>query len=192
LNNPLAFFDPNGKETRALVGGYTEMNPAGHIALEINGTVYSAGSSYVNKGLGGDWGVGVDAYLAPQEGIRETRILTLGISPEQEAKLESTLQARNPGDSVGLIEGSCVDVTMNALNTSGIFPAESGGELARPEGQLLDYSGPPTAITPMGAAGEIARAGLVSNRRVTGSQPKVSWWTSLKNGIKELIAGAGE
>lgn len=181
------FVDPNGEETRALVGGRTERNPAGHIGLEINGTVYAAGSFYVNQGPGGDWGVPVDPYLAAQEGIRVTKILTLDITPGQEAALEESLQGRDPTTHVGLLRGSCVDVCEKALESAGILPNEPGPLVVDRAGNLMQ-AGAPSSITPGGVENQLERAGLVKGTQTTGTPPEVSGSVSTINGVRAVLS----
>jgi len=127
------------------------------------------------------------SYLAAQEGLRETAILTLDVSPEQETELAGVLQVRDPLTPVGLIQASRVNVTERALESADILPNEPGPVTVGRGGTLLQ-AGAPDSTTPGGLRQQIQNAGLVTARQTTGKPPNVSSLTSLINGLKEMFS----
>jgi uncharacterized protein RhaS with RHS repeats len=127
LNNPLVFVDPDGKLTQLAIGGKTECNPFGHISLIINDQVFSAGTTYSGRP---DWGVSTQEFFgradsstgATQDDLRQTTIITLNVTPEQEAGLLNSLsRMSSPDVGLGFETQTCAGVTEQALTDSGIL-----------------------------------------------------------------------
>jgi hypothetical protein len=131
----------------------------------------------------GDWGVDLDAYLAAQEGVRETELLTINVTPEQEGALLEYLLSINPGDrGYSIIDHSCVTVCENALESVGILSNEPGEMKVDAAGNLIQ-AGAPRSHTPSGLVSQVTSADLVKQTSATGR--RVSWlraaWGTLKN-----------
>jgi len=184
LGNPIKFIDPDGEETQLVVGGQTENNVFGHVALAINGTVYSFGTAYVGKS--GDWGVSLGAYLGAQDSKRSTTVMTLDLSPEEENKLRATLEANDPRKKpYSVLDNSCVTVCEQALESVGVLPNDPGPMHTDSAGNQLQ-AGAPKSFTPGGLADQVQEAGLVKSSSTQG-QTKVSKVKSFFNTIVEAF-----
>ena len=58
--------NPDGKETQLVVGLQTNSNPVGHVAIAINGRVYSFGTEWTSRTGNKDWGGSLSKYLDAQ------------------------------------------------------------------------------------------------------------------------------
>jgi RHS repeat-associated protein len=169
LNNPASLVDPSGEITQVAVGGPVWGNPWGHIAIIINGEVFSYGTNYTG-GMAGvrDWGRSAADYLSTQSQLRQTTLLTLGISDEQEAKLLDQLRAGNPYNSpYSLLGHSCVSALLDPLRNAGILSTQPGPVIETPQGTL--QGGAPAANSPNGFVNMIRSQNLVTSTTVVGS-----------------------
>ena len=158
-----------------VVGKHTKENVFGHIALAINGTVFSFGTNWT-KGANKDWGASLKKYLDAQASLRETEILTLGISPELEQELLEDLRANNPySKDYDVVTHSCVTVCSKALGALGLLKARI---FTNAKGEETVWE----ALTPAELAERVRDAGLVTDSDVVGSEA-TSWWRSLLNTI---------
>jgi len=185
MNNPVKFLDPDGEETKLAVGLRTDQNPVGHLAIVINDKAYSFGTNWSNRGANQqDWGASAQVYLDAQNGHRQTQLMTLDITPEQEHKLQQHLDANNPNapgaPKYGEISNSCVTVTYNALTQTGTLPnvpiQQSSGML------VMSHVG---AVTPAEAASNVQQTGFVKSTATVGTEPKVGFWRSVWNAVSE-------
>lgn len=187
-NNPLSYIDTDGEKTELAVGRNSADNPFGHIALIINGKVYSYGTNY-NKGARRDWGASADTYLNAQTGMRQTELLQLNVTPEQEQSLQQNLDANDPNakgtapyDALG---NSCVTVTEKALEKTGILPTPQPGPVVVGKGGALYQAGAYQSITPNDLAERIKKSpGMVQHTSTSGQQ-QVSVWRSFFNLFKK-------
>ena len=127
LNNPYKYVDPTGRETQLAVGLNTANNMFGHVALIINGQVYSYGTNYTQGGkYAQDWGGDASAYLDGQASARQTQLMTLATDAGQESALKAYLDANNPNakgaPKYDLLSNSCVTASEDALVASGVLP----------------------------------------------------------------------
>lgn len=189
-NNPVKLVDPNGEETQLAVGGHTQGNPFGHIAIVINGTVYSHASTYSG---GSDWGVSEQAYFLnannsrglAQDDVRQTTLFELNISPGQEQQLEQHLISNDPNQQpYNELNHSCVTSTEGALETTGILPNNPGPVTMNQRGDLLQ-AGAPKAITPGGVVHQVQNQNLVTSTVARGNEPKVSRFRAFLQAIKD-------
>jgi RHS repeat-associated protein len=187
-NNPLAFIDPDGEKTELAVGGNTADNPFGHVALIINGRVYSYGTNY-NKGAARDWGADASVYLNAQSGSRQTEVLQLNITPEQEQSLQQNLEANNPNSQAAapydVLGNSCVTVTVNALQNIGILPTPQPGPEAIGKGGAVYQAGADKSITPTQLADRVKQQSGLVQQTTTSGQQKVSVFRSFVNLFKK-------
>gem|GEM_PF-2724310 len=184
LGNPIKFIDPDGEETQLVVGSQTENNVFGHVALAINGTVYSFGTAYVGKS--GDWGVSLGGYLGAQDSKRSTTVMTLDLSPEEENKLRATLEGNDPRKKpYSVLDNPCVTVCEQALESVGGLPNDPGPMHTDSAGNQLQ-AGAPKSFTPGGLADQVQEAGLVKSSSTQG-QTKVSKVKSFFNTIVEAF-----
>jgi RHS repeat-associated protein len=181
-NNPFRFYDPDGRETQLLFGRYTNDNPFGHVAIAINGVVFSYGTNWT-KGPQGqrDWGADAAKYLEAQDDVRRTDVLTLDISADEEAALLGNLKNSNPyAPSAPAYQTpfhTCVTVCYTALQGIAALP-----QLLRADGDPnAGAIGPP--LTPAGLKAEVKKRGLVKEETTVGTDPKSSWWGSVWNAI---------
>jgi RHS repeat-associated protein len=189
-NNPLNFFDPDGRETKLAVGKQTRENPAGHVALVINGKVYSFGTNY-SQGPNKDWGGAASSYLGQQAGLRETDLLTLNVSDKQEKQLEQTLQNNDPNATsappYSLIGNSCVNQCERALVSTGILQNTPPGPVVVGRGGAeFQSGGTQPSLTPGGLADRVQSQGLVASAKTVGQQ-QVSKPESFWNALKRLF-----
>jgi RHS repeat-associated protein len=180
-NSPLRFFDPDGRDTRVLIGKDPGTNPFGHAAIAINGVVFSYGTDFTHGPKGKrDWGASLEAYLAAQANKRQTEILTLDLSPEQETRLLSELQLRNPyapGEpKYGLLTNSCVTACQSPIRDLGLLPGAGPVKIDRAGNEL--QAGGAHAFTPEGFADDLRRAGLVKESKIVGT-PQISLMQAL-------------
>lgn len=161
LNNPLKYLDANGKDLSLAVGGPTDNNGYGHVAVIHNDTVYSAGSTW--SGPKGDWGVSAKSYFntaSPETGktqdqSRQTTIIKLKATPEQEAAVVQNLQ-KGPGDT-GVLTNNCAQRSEGALEAGGVLPVTFDVKAA-PQGDMAVRTDP-QATTPEGLQTEVEAAG---------------------------------
>jgi len=184
-NNPFRYVDPDGRETVLLHGGRTASNVFGHAAIGINGQVFSFGTNWTQGAPAQDWGVDQSAYLAAQNDIRATDILTLNISDTQERALLKHLQENNPNASgappYALLSNSCTTVCKRSLERTGILPDQADPAVIVGAGRI---STPESPSTPDALVQSVRRAGLVKSADRVG-QEKASWFKSAVNTIKE-------
>jgi hypothetical protein len=169
LGNPVKFIDNDGRETQLAIGNGTFENPAGHVALIIDGKVYSYGTNYTKQGVHKlDWGADAKIYLAAQEDKRSTTIATLKVLPDQEQKLKSYVEKNNPNAEgaakYSVVLKSCVTVIQNALVDSGVLPV-----VANPRNDLEPINGATLSLTPAGVLADVQSAGLVSGEKTVGT-----------------------
>ena len=174
-NNPLIFIDPDGEKTELAVGRNTENNPFGHVALIINGNVYSFGTNY-NKIAGSeDWGADANVYLNGQSNSRQTDLLQLNITPDQEQSLTKTLDANNPNaagaskyDALG---NSCVTVIEKGLQQTGILPTPQPGPEVIGKGGAVYQRAADKSFTPDQLAEKVGQQpGLVLQTKTVGKK----------------------
>ena len=189
-NNPLIYIDQNGEKTEIVVGKNTENNPFGHISVIINGVVYSYGTNYTNtKGGNRDWGANASEFLDAQKNIRQTELLELNVTPEQEQSLVSDLESNNPNaegaKEYDVKDNSCVTVIEEPLERTGILE-----ELSTP---IIDRAGEivgneeKNALTPNNLAKRIKKQPELVKKTTTVGVNKVSQINSWIGLIKEKI-----
>jgi hypothetical protein len=184
LGNPLKYLDPSGEETQLVFGQQTPDNVFGHIALAVDGVAYSYGTSWVNDN--GDWGVSLNSYLAAQT-ERETELLTLNLTPEQEDQLLQTLETQNPyeGGEYYLLSHSCVTVCESALEGVGALSNQAGPVIISQAGNELQ-AGAPKSFTPGELAARARGEGLVTATQTVGVE-KVTKAQALLGTIKTFF-----
>ena len=166
---PLKLTDPTGEVTQLAVGGPTWGNPFGHVSIIINGEVFSYGTNYTGGEPGvKDWGASASDFLSAQQDLRETDLMTLNISADQEAQLLALLQSENPyGGPYGWLSHSCVGAIENPLIEAGIISDQPGPVVSTPRGDL--QAGRPSAISPSALGDVVINQNLVSNTTVVGT-----------------------
>jgi RHS repeat-associated protein len=178
LNSPFRFVDPDGRETQLVVGKHTKDNPVGHVAIAINGVVFSYGTDYT-KGENRDWGVSLENYLAAQASLRQTELLTLKVSPDVEKRLLGSLRAHNPyapgAPAYDVMTHSCVTICVDELEDVSVL-------LERMYVNARGEEAPASMYTPGELAARVRANGLVEKSTTVGTE-SVSWWTSLWNAI---------
>lgn len=168
VGNPVRFVDPDGEETQLAVSGLVKGNPAGHVAIVVNGTVFSFGTFHVSES--GDWGVNLGEYLSAQEGKREITLLTLDVSAEQEEKLLEFLTSYPPRlEDYSAVENSCVTSCEKALESAGILPNDPGAVRTNSAGSLLQ-AGASRSLTPASLVAQAEKAGLIKSSSTRGRQ----------------------
>ncbi|MCP3996498.1 MAG: hypothetical protein GY722_15795, partial [bacterium] len=168
LNAPIIYADPAGEEAALVVGEETEDNIFGHVAISINDRVYSYGTFRVNPE--GDWNVPLSEYLESQVDVRESTLLELDLSLEQETLLLNQLESNNPFETkYSLMSNSCVTVCESALESTGILSSASGQIRFDTAGNALQ-AGAPASLTPAGLARQIKGQGLVKNTELVGGK----------------------
>jgi len=196
-NNPLKYVDPDGREVSVAFAQRTPNNIFGHVALILNGTVYSFGTNDTHgPDHQEDWGRSAADYLNVQAGRRSTEVMTLAATPEQEAALAAYLSSNNPNASGAkphdTVTNSCVTVTERALERTGILPSSPGPVTVGRGGALLQ-AGAPRAITPSQLADQLKKANVVTATNSIGTH-KVSWlqsvWGTLKHAGERLFRRA--
>ena len=134
-SNPLNFTDPEGLDTAVMIGGPTSGNPAGHVAIGFTGQgVYSYGT-------GTPRGSNLTDYLGKQSGYRDTTVIIIPTTPEQEAKMIESLKPwegvplpdplKSPGQAAN---DTCATRTNQALNVGGMRSS------MQPPGNPFPYS----------------------------------------------------
>jgi RHS repeat-associated protein len=172
-NDPLTFQDPSGETTQLAVGGGTSGNPFGHVALIVDNEVFSYGTHYTPNRT--DWGQDAATYLASQDSTRETSLMTLNLSPDQEANLLQALRKNDPNNGVyNLIGHTCVTPLLNALRDAAIVPSQPGPIVSSPQGDL--QAGAPSATTPQGLGNLLKSLNLVTATTTTGTSPLNFFW----------------
>jgi RHS repeat-associated protein len=173
-SNPLKYLDPDGRETKLAVGRQTQDNPFGHVAIIINDKVYSYGTNY-NGGAKRDWGASASTYLSKQANLRETDLLTIKVSDQQEQQLEQILNQNNPNDAgappYDLIGNSCVTQCERALVKADVVKHEGPGPVFVGRGGAeFQRAGTNPTITPQGLADRIHSQGQVASISTVGQQ----------------------
>jgi RHS repeat-associated protein len=133
--NPLRYVDPQGLDTAVMIGGPTSGNPAGHVAIGFTGQgVYSSGTLT-------PFGSSLTDYLEKQARYRDTNVIIIPTTPEQEARMIASLKQGEfvplPDpfkDPLGAAGDTCATRTNQALNAGGIRSSQ------QPPGNPLPYS----------------------------------------------------
>ena len=181
-DNPTSMLDSDGRLTQLAIGGpkLGSYNPFGHAAIIINGVVYSYDTTYASNGDMGDWGASASAYLAAQNGLRQTSLLTLNLTPQQEAQLQKELNAYNPFSNDYSLAGhghTCVTVIEDNLKNVGVLPSVPAPIRATPQGDL--QAGAPSVDTPQGLGDWARSLGLVQSETSVGQAP--GWFIWVKS-----------
>src|SRR5262249_6277933 len=158
----------------------------GHVAIGINGRVFSFGTNWTLGPPGvQDWGVDQSAYLAAQQDVRATDILTLNISEKQEEGLLQHLQAHNPnaaGDPpYALLSNSCTTVCKRSMEGTGILADQIGPATIVGAGNVKSPSPP----TPDALVQSVRRAGLVKSSERVGKATTTGPVKALVNTVRE-------
>ncbi|RMG36501.1 MAG: RHS repeat-associated core domain-containing protein, partial [Gammaproteobacteria bacterium] len=163
------FFEQFKKGTYLLDGGPTAGNALGHVALAVDGIVYSALTSYVRSPKdGGDWGVSLKAYLQAQREKRVTTIMELRATAVQKDSLMKNLETlRADAATGGRLENSCVDITERALEGSGILRDQG---LRFVHGEIVQVS-PVRSVLPHDLSFRVRAQGLVERTVTYGRRP---------------------
>ncbi len=132
-NNPIMLVDPDGKKTELYV--HSGGSPTGHVALNVNGTVYSYGrynpDALSSCGLKGD---GIlreypeKEYLTQYNKRDDIEVFSLKYSPEQEQQIVNNfnnLKANKPASSKG-VKVDNYKVTLNNCTTTVINALPNG------------------------------------------------------------------
>ena len=191
LGNAIKYVDPNGLETYLVYGLRTDNNVVGHIAIVTGGKLYSFGTNYsANTRNTKDWGVEPAVYLNPQDKTRQTVILKLKISPDEEAKLQKTLDENNPNaagkPSYDPLSNSCVTVTEVALQNAGVLPDQPGAEHVDGAGNQVQ-AGAPKSIMPADVVNRVEQNDRVDDQVTVGNQTTASFWESLWNSLRSIV-----
>jgi RHS repeat-associated protein len=188
-NDPVAHVDSSGKVTQLAVGGRTDDNPFGHVALIINDTVYSYGTNFGGGGKGRlDWGANAQAYLSAQSKTRQTELMTLKISNRQEQELQKYLEAHNPNapgtGTYSVLSHNCATVVQDALVKTGTMPTV-------PLGPRTPYSPVPMSTDPATLPSRVGAnaqgAGIVEKSETVGTPPNTSAVGSAVNAIQNKM-----
>jgi RHS repeat-associated protein len=172
LNNPYKYTDPTGRETQLAVGLNTANNVFGHVAIIINGQVYSYGTNYTQGGkYAQDWGGDASAYLDAQASARQTQLMTLATDAGQESALKAYLDANNPNakgaPKYDLLSNSCVTASEDALVASGVLP----NQIVLPNALNTPPPGSKwaKATTPGDLGSKAKTAGIVKDSKTVGT-----------------------
>ncbi len=188
MNSPLKATDPDGKATQLVVGDQTNKNPFGHVALAINGRVYSFGTQYTASTGNKDWGGNLAGYLSAQEDNRTTELITLNISAQQEQKLQQDLDANNPNASgapnYNELTNSCVTVTESALIRTGTIPPPQSQNAMTAD---LKPPGTTPSLTPTGVAQNVGNAGIAGAVTIVGKPAQPGFVGAIWKKIKEIF-----
>jgi len=118
--NPIRGLDPLGLATAVIINGPTAGNPFGHTAVAVTGSgVYSYGNG---TALGGSF----TDYLLREAPRRNTDVIIINTTPQQEAEIQSYLRGTKddlPPWIFGKIPDptdSCATRTNNALDRAGL------------------------------------------------------------------------
>jgi RHS repeat-associated protein len=120
LNNPLRYVDPTGLETEVLMSaprgwGASSM---GHVAVNVNGTVYSFARSPTG---GSDMEiVPLGSYLSDNDATDIMGVQLL-LSPSDEAGLERSLRDYGARYSWGPVNNNCVRAAGSSLAANGLY-----------------------------------------------------------------------
>lgn len=185
-NNPLKYLDPDGEETKLAVGLQTDRNPIGHVAIIINDKVYSYGTNWSQRSQSQqDWGASSQVYLDSQAGHRQTQLLTLNITPEQEQKLQQHLDANNPNapgaPGYNHLTNNCASVCQNAFVQTGTMPVMP----VQGPGGLVMSTGP--AVTPQDVVMYTTQTGMVTKTETVGTPSKAKWYERLWNAVRDTF-----
>lgn len=117
-NNPVNYVDPDGLTTAVIYNGPTNGNPFGHTAIAFEGGgIYSFGNNYP---LGGS----LSAYLLREAPRRDTKVVILNTTPEQEAQMTKyLLQLSNK--PLQKWPGNCAERTSGAMQSAGLPYSEA-------------------------------------------------------------------
>lgn len=176
--------DPDGLEGQLVVGGPTASNVFGHVALAHDGKVYSYGTFYVDSD--GDWGVPLDQYLKAQENSRETAVVTLDLTDQQDADLKTSLEGSSPSTEAeySILSHSCVTECEKHLQNAGALTNEPGEVTVDRAGNEMQ-AGAPSSRTPINLVGQVIDQGLV--RSVQSGGKKVSALRAVAGTIKSFF-----
>jgi RHS repeat-associated protein len=195
-DNPLALVDPDGKETQVAIGGRVADNIFGHASIIINGKAYSYGTNDTHGAKGQkDWGVDANAFLQGEAAKgRQTDLLKLNITPQQEQALQQRLDSNNPNAQgaapYSINNGNtCVTQVENPLVQTGIINTSTDPNTAIHNG--AGASGPDGAYNPSVTPGQLEQnlqnqPGLVQSTETDG-ESKTGFWKSLWGTIKEAV-----
>ena len=119
-SNPVNAVDPFGLDTLVIVGGPSDGNPFGHIAIAFTGRgVYSYGTK---EGLG----TSVTTYLQNQSAYRSSVVYRINSTPEQEAKMLARILSYDGkslpdphSDLMAAMKDTCATRTEDALGVGG-------------------------------------------------------------------------
>lgn len=183
---------------------HTQNNAFGHIALSINGKVYSFGTNYSERWKYlKDWGVSKEAYFETkindpnseyhgksQNEIRETIVTEIKVKPEQEAQLVAHLEANNPNSKgspkYNETANSCVTQTETALIEGSVLPETSPRPVFSGQDIKMLETSNSNHLTPGGLVATVENEGLVENKSSVGKEV-VPQKTAIKNTIKKII-----
>jgi RHS repeat-associated protein len=117
--NPVSFIDPLGLDTAVVFGGPVHDNPFGHIAIGFTGRgIYSSGT-----GVDHAYGTSFTDYLAFQATYRDSAVVIIKTTPEQEAMMIEKLLEYEPNPMPGLpgaITDNCATRSMRAMLAGGL------------------------------------------------------------------------
>ncbi|GHU04913.1 hypothetical protein AGMMS49960_21110 [Betaproteobacteria bacterium] len=119
--NPVSFVDPLGLDTAIALGGASDGNPFGHVAIAFTGKgVYSFGTSTAP-------GSSFTDYLGKQAEYRNTLVFIIESTPEQEAKMLEKAESYggkvlpNPfADLLDAASDTCAVRTQDILEAGGV------------------------------------------------------------------------
>ena len=148
-NSSLNFVDASGFEIAVIWNGPTSANPAGHAAVAITGRgVWS----YYNGTPGG---TNLDAYLNGQIPRRDSKVIIIPTSPEQDAAaLEAFKKSKQKPYS--WYKHNCANVVNDALDAA---------KIPYPKWNTVPSEGPPPAYWPADPNQTALRARGVHNSR---------------------------
>jgi RHS repeat-associated protein len=188
LNNPMKAVDPDGRETLLVVGEQTNNNPFGHVALAINGQVYSFGTEWTSSTGNKDWGGNLQKYLDAQNDHRQSELIKLKISPQQEQKLKAYLDEHNPNapsaPEYNKATNTCVTVTENALMMTDTIPFPTG-QVPLPMAETFTPVGTSPSVTPSGVVMNVELAGIAGDTTKVGEPANPGFFASLWDKFKD-------
>lgn len=125
---------------------------------------------------------------ASQNGHRETELMTLKISPQQEQKLQQYLEANSPNapgaPQYNMVANSCVTVTDNALIRTGTIPPPQS---QNPQVAGLKPPGTTASVTPQGVVQNVGNAGLIGTTTTVGKPANPGFFRTLTDKIKDVF-----
>jgi hypothetical protein len=126
-NNPINFYDPLGLDIAVIWGGPTGKNIFGHAAIAITG---QGVWSYYNNTPGG---TDLDQYLAGQLGRRDSQVIVIPATPEQDAAALAAFK-KSKEKPYSWWHHNCSDVANDALDAAGIpLPFDTSTSLSAPD-----------------------------------------------------------